>query len=42
MMKDTEKGINQGHGFVQYIYTESVKQVLDQYESHRIRAKWVS
>lgn len=41
-MKSKSKGINRGHGFVNYVYPLSAKLAVEQYQNHFIRAKWVS
>lgn len=41
-MKSKIKGINRGHGFVNYVYPLSAKLVVEQYQNHFIRAKWVN
>lgn len=40
-MKNKIKGINKGHGFVNYVYPFSAKLAVEEYASHRLRAKWV-
>lgn len=41
-MKSKSKGINRGHGFVTYVHAESAKTVVEKYQEHYLRAKWVS
>lgn len=40
-MKDKVRGINRGHGFVTYKSTEDARCVMDQFDKHSIRDKWV-
>lgn len=40
-MKSKSKGINRGHGFINYIYTLSAKLAVEQFKEHFLRAKWV-
>ena len=40
-MKNKSRGINRGHGFVNYVYPLSAKLVMDNYKDHYLRAKWV-
>ena len=40
-MQDKKKGINRGHGFVNFVYPLSAKLVIQQYKRHYLRAKWV-
>jgi len=40
-MKNKNKAINRGHGFVNYVYPLSAKLVIDNYKNHYLRAKWV-
>ena len=40
-MEDKQKGINRGHGFVNFVHPESAKFALDNYKNHFLRAKWV-
>lgn len=41
-MKNKIKGINKGHGFVNYVYPFSAKLAVEQYANHSLRTKWVS
>lgn len=40
-MKNKAKGINRGHGFVNFVYPLSAKLTVEQYKNHFLRAKWV-
>lgn len=40
-MKSKAKGINRGHGFINYVYPLSAKLAVEQYSEHYLRAKWV-
>ena len=40
-MKDKIRGINRGHGFINYVYSYSAQLAVEQYDKHQIRAKWV-
>lgn len=40
-MKSKSKGINRGHGFINYVYPLSAKLAVEQYHEHYLRAKWV-
>lgn len=40
-MKDKVRGINRGHGFVTYKSTEDARCVMDKFDKHSIRDKWV-
>lgn len=40
-MKNKAKGVNRGHGFVNYVYPLSAKLVIKNYKDHFLRAKWV-
>lgn len=40
-LKDYQKKINRGHGFVTYKHSYSAKLVMEQYKKHFIREKWV-
>lgn len=40
-MKNKSKGVNRGHGFVNYVYPLSAKLVIENYKEHYLRAKWV-
>lgn len=40
-MKSKAKGINRGHGFINYVYPLSAKLAVEQYHEHYLRAKWV-
>ena len=40
-MKSKAKGINRGHGFINYVYPLSAKLAVEQYAEHYLRAKWV-
>lgn len=40
-MKNKTKGINRGHGFVNFVYPLSAKLTIEQYKNHFLRAKWV-
>lgn len=40
-MQNKVKGVNRGHGFVNFVYPLSAKLVIQQYKKHYLRAKWV-
>ena len=40
-LKDKNKGINRGHGFVTYESTESARHVLENFGKHMLRSKLV-
>lgn len=40
-MKSKSKGVNRGHGFVNFVYPLSAKLTVEQYKNHFLRAKWV-
>lgn len=40
-MVSKNKGINRGHGFINFVYPLSAKLVIEQYKEHFFRAKWV-
>lgn len=41
-MKSKSKGVNRGHGFVNFVYPLSAKIVMEQYKDHQLKGKWVS
>lgn len=40
-MKNKSKGVNRGHGFVNFVHALSAKLVMQNYKDHYLRAKWV-
>ena len=40
-MKNKNRGINRGHGFVNFVHALSAKLVMKSYKDHYLRAKWV-
>lgn len=40
-MKDKIKGINRGHGFVNFANTESARRVIESKTDHHLREKWI-
>lgn len=40
-IKNKIKGINKGHGFVNFVYPFSAKLAVENYADHSLRAKWV-
>ena len=41
-MENKAKKINRGHAFINYVYPLSARLVVEQYQNHAIRAKWVN
>ena len=41
-IKNKIKGINRGHGFINFVYPFSAKSAVQDYPNHRLRAKWVN
>lgn len=41
-MKSKIKGINRGHGFVNYVHPSSAEALMGEYKNHYLRDRWVS